>query len=205
MSTGLNSGGYIPLTQPYNVAPWNFAGNERTSSIPPGVVDWVLLELRSDSSAGSVVARRAAFMKSNGMVVDTDGTSPVGFRGPVPGPYYLVVRHRNHLAIMSANAVALSASSALYDFTTGQGQAYSTNPGVLDPMIGLGTGGTAPFGMIAGDANSNRTINAADRTATRLGANSSGYRLDDVSLDGNTNAADRTKTRRNANKTTSVP
>ena len=72
-------------------------------------------------------------------------------------------------------------------------------------MKGLGTGGTAPFGMFAGDASSDGRINAADWTLTRLGANQSGYRKDDVTLDGLTNASDRTRTRLNANKATMVP
>ena len=46
---------------------------------------------------------------------------------------------------MSLNAVALSGSSALYNFTTAQTQAYGTNP-----MKALSGGG---FGMIAGDAS----------------------------------------------------
>jgi hypothetical protein len=34
------------------------------------------------------------------------------------GNYYLVIKHRNHLAIMSAAAISLNGnSSVLYDFT----------------------------------------------------------------------------------------
>ena len=36
----------IPLTQPYNGAPWNYTGTESVATIPAGVVDWVLPELR---------------------------------------------------------------------------------------------------------------------------------------------------------------
>ena len=74
---------------------------------------------------------RAAFIKSDGTIVDTDGTSPVQFTGLSDGDYYVVIRHRNHLAIMSASAIPLSSSSALYDFTTSQSQAYTTG---TDPM-----------------------------------------------------------------------
>ena len=65
------------------------------------------------------------FLKSDGTIVDTDGTSPVQFTGLSAGNYYIVIRHRNHLAIMSASAIPLSSSSALYDFTTAQSQAYT--------------------------------------------------------------------------------
>ena len=128
----------MPTDQPYYAAPWNYSGNEHVGSIPSGVVDWVLVELRSDTT--TTTATRAAFVKSDGTVVDTDGTSAVAFVSVPAGSYYVVIRHRNHLAVMSAVAVALNSSSSLYDFTTGQGQAYSTNPGVIDPMKGLGIG-----------------------------------------------------------------
>ena len=55
-----------------------------------------------------MVGRRAALLKSDGSVVDLDGSSQVKFKGIVPGNYYIVVRHRNHLPIMSANPVNLS-------------------------------------------------------------------------------------------------
>ena len=57
MSTYLNVGGLIPLSQPYNTSPWNYSGTESVSSIPSNVVDWVLVELRSDET--TVVASRA--------------------------------------------------------------------------------------------------------------------------------------------------
>ena len=68
----------------------------------PDIVDWVLVELRTGTAAGTKVATRAAFLKSDGTIVDTDGTSPVQFTGLSAGNYYIVIRHRNHLAIMSA-------------------------------------------------------------------------------------------------------
>ena len=70
------------------------------------------------------MATRAAFIKSDGTIVDVDGTSPVEFSGAASGDYYVVVRHRNHLAVMSAGVVALSAASTAYDFTTGTDKYY---------------------------------------------------------------------------------
>ena len=59
---------------------------------------------------------------------------------------------------MTASAIPLSSSSALYDFTTSQSQAYSTG---TDPMVVLAGGG---YGMIAGDGNNSAIITAADVT-----------------------------------------
>ena len=102
MTTELNNQGYIPLTQPYNKAPWNYNGNENVTSIPNNIVDWVLVELRTETDESTKVAVRAAFIKSNGWIVDTDGNSPLNFYGIDEGNYYIVIHHRNHLSIMSS-------------------------------------------------------------------------------------------------------
>ena len=41
MTTYLNLFGLIPLSQPYNSAPWNYTGTENVESIPTDVGDWV--------------------------------------------------------------------------------------------------------------------------------------------------------------------
>ncbi len=188
MSTTLNTTGYIPPGQPYGGAPWNYSGTESVAGIPSGVVDWVLVELRMGTPPTmTTIARRAAFVKSNGSVVDMDGTSQVSFDGVATGSYYIVVRHRNHLAIMSANAVNFTTGSASYDFTTAQMQAYGT-----EPMKDLGGG---VYGIWAGDVNGNGTIKYSgpgnDRALilTRIGgtditATVSGYYAEDVNMNG---------------------
>ncbi len=104
MNTNLNTSGYIPKNQPFNQSPWNFTGTEHADSIPSGVVDWVLVSLRSNTSSSSTVAERAGFLKSDGTIVDLDGTSSLAFVVD-EGYYFVVVEHRNHLPIMSANTV----------------------------------------------------------------------------------------------------
>ena len=125
---------------------------------------------------GLVYGRRAAFLKSDGTIVDTTGSSPVLFNGLSEGNYYIVIRHRNHLAVMSKNSVSLSGSSSLYDFTTAQEQAYGTNP-----MKALSGGG---FGMIAGDANGDGFISASDKNISWFPQNGLiGYLSGDFNLD----------------------
>jgi hypothetical protein len=99
MNTTLRNNGYVPPAQPYSAAPWNYTGTEAVDTVPVGVVDWVILELRSDLT--TQVSRRAAFLKSDGSLVDLDGVSSVKFPAVTPGDYYVVVRHRNHLAVMT--------------------------------------------------------------------------------------------------------
>lgn len=146
MTTTLNITGDLPTRQPYNKSPWNYSGSEKVSvvdSIPaggnskvdffdnnPNIVDWVLVELRTGTAANTAVAKRAGFIKSDGNIVGLDGISPLRF-GVADGDYYVVIYHRNHLAVMSANPVTLSnASVASYDFTTGSDKFYGTGGGV---------------------------------------------------------------------------
>jgi hypothetical protein len=181
MRTSLNAAHLIPLTQPYNLAPWSYPGTESVSSIPPDVVDWVLVQLRS--SPATVVKTRAAFLKSNGMVVDLDGTGVVKFAGSPATTYYIVVMHRNHLSVMTALEPALSGTGSLYDFTTAQTQAYGTNP-----MVDLGGG---KYGIISGDANGDGIVDATDRSDAWNDRLQTGYKHSDVNLDGIVDASDR--------------
>jgi hypothetical protein len=77
MNTVLYQSGHLPLTQPYNTAPWNYAGTENVAIIPSAdVVDWVLLEFRDaplgapSATPATTVERRAAFILIDGSIVD---------------------------------------------------------------------------------------------------------------------------------------
>jgi hypothetical protein len=195
MSIALNTSGYIPSTQPFNTSPWNYTGTESVASIPTGVVDWTLIELRSTTT--TVVARRAAFIKSDGSLVDLNGTSQLSFASVAPGNYYVVIYHRNHLAVMTANTVTLSNNPTLYDLTLSQTQAYGTNP-----MKNLGSG---VYGLFTGDADGSGSVNATDRSSTWNQRNLSGYNGTDVDLSGAVNASDRSIVWNNRNISTQVP
>ena len=145
----------------------------------------MLVQLRASTAASSAVATRAAFLKSNGTIVDLDGSSPVDFIGISPGDYYIVIEHRNHLAVMSSAAVPLP-NSSVYDFTTSFTSTYGTNP-----MYTLSDG---KLGMWAGDVDGNGTIkyngSGNDRLPilSRLGNVQSttvnGYYNEDVNMNG---------------------
>jgi hypothetical protein len=194
MSTALNTAGVIPISQPYNTAPWDYTGTESVGSIPSGVVDWILVQLRSNTT--TTIATRAALLKSDGSVVDLDGTSPVSFAGVPAGDYYIVIRHRNHLAIMSAVTWALSGSSSLYDFTTAQSQAYGTNP-----MKSVGSS----FAMINGDVDANAGVGASDLVSVRSAVGSSTYNASDVDMNGGVGASDLVVVRTNVGQSTQMP
>ncbi|MBN2104312.1 hypothetical protein JW835_09760 [bacterium] len=101
MKTYLYDSSYIPKTSPYI--------DERiVDTVPPNVVDWVLVELRSNADSDTV-AQKSFFLRKDGYVVDEDGTTTeLEIEGVTSGDYYIVVRHRNHLAIMSDVPQSLS-------------------------------------------------------------------------------------------------
>jgi len=159
MSTYLNNSGLIPLSQPYSGLPWNYDGTESVSNdfftANPDIVDWVLIQLRTVTASSTTVATRAAFLKSNGVVVDLDGNSPISFF--VSGgtqEYYLVIKHRNHLPVMSSLSFQINENTPLYNFTIAQNKAYG-----VESMVNLGDGN---YGLFAGDANGNGQIQNND-------------------------------------------
>lgn len=187
MGTGLLAGGFIPLAQPYNTTPWNYAGPESVTTVPADVVDWVLIALRTGTDAASEVARRAAFVKADGTIVDLDGTSDVQFDGLADGTYYVVLDHRNHLPAMTAAGVNAGVSAPCtglycYDFTSA---ATFGTAGQID----LGGGA---FGLWGGDGNRDASVSAFDFLTVWLPENGSpaGYKYSDFNMDSNVSAFD---------------
>ncbi len=190
---GPDSDDVIPATSPYSE-------DVRTATaVPSGVTDWVLVQVRSTVD-GSALGARSCFLKANGMLVGDDGsTGYIGVKVP-PGGYYVVVRHRNHLAVMTAAAVAgltWGVTPSTYDFTTGSGQFY-------------GTGGakeleTDVWGMIAGDPNSSGGVNATDYLVVKGESGQSGYYAEDCNMSGLVNATDYLVIKPNSGKNCQVP
>ena len=180
MNTSLLNNNVIPLAHPYSGSPWNYAGSEIVDSVPSGVVDWILIELRT-SATSAAVGQRAGFLLSDGRVVDVAGVSPVVFGdGLVAGDYFIVIKHRNHLAIMSATAQPLSGASVEYDFTDDAINTYGTN-GIATLSI---SGGGSAFGMLAADANADNTVFVQDLGAYAAQRFSNGYLNADFNMDG---------------------
>ena len=191
MTTLMNSGGILPLSQPYNVAPWNYAGTESVVSIPnSNVVDWVLVELRDAPSAplatiGTRIARQAGFLLKNGQIVGLNGTSPLQFTVIVNNQLFAIVWYRNHLGVMSASGLVNVGGTFTYDFTTGSGQAYGG--AAAHKQIGTGI-----WGMMSGDGDGNGTVNINDKTLVwSINAGKTGYFTSDFNLDRQTNNKDK--------------
>ncbi len=139
MRDGIRSNGLLPNKEPYSTLANfdHFGGGGGETVVSPAVlqvtgknaiVDWVMVELRSSNDISKPVSTRSALLQRDGDVVSTDGVSPVNFLGLPEGNYHVVVRHRNHLGIMTANPLPLSNVTTLVDFTLTSTQLYGTNP-----------------------------------------------------------------------------
>jgi subtilisin family serine protease len=192
MRWDLRKGGDVPLTSPYSQ-------DARTvTAIPLKTVDWVLIQLR-ETPAGPAVISKSVFLRNNGRLVADDGVTTKIALNAAAGNYYLVIRHRNHLAVMSAGTLALSASgSTMYDFTAGAGMTY-------------GTGGSKPvetdvWGMIGGNANNaNSMINILDASAVKSKLSRVGYLTEDATLSRVVNVLDNALVKSNLSKASKVP
>lgn len=189
MDDDLRLGGYIPLAQPYNVAPWLYMGSENVPAIPPNVIDWVLIQLRDAPNAGSAtpgtaIATRAAFVLNDGSIVDLDGSSNLQFNAVINDDLFVVLWHRNHLGIISANPLTDAGGGVYpYNFTTA-GQALGPDG---QKQIAAGV-----YGMFGGDGDANGFIQLNDKTGVWApNAGTEGYKSADFNLDGQTNNQDK--------------
>jgi hypothetical protein len=197
MNTSLNNAGIIPLSQPYNVTPFNYSGTESVGAIPnANVVDWVLVELRkpgsglpSDASAASIVGRKAGFLLNNGIVTDLDGVTPIAFDISKQGAAFVVIRHRNHLGVLSNSIPSNSAGTFANDFTA-IGNSYKAAGAASDPEVLLSGG--VKYGLWSGDANKNGVVNVTDINVIKIAVAGSagGYLLTDANLSNSINVTD---------------
>jgi hypothetical protein len=193
--TSSNSDSPFPLYQPYSGDPWLYSGGEHVTSVPTGVVDWIYLELRQSSSPGSadastIFGRRAAFLKTNGSIVDLDGISPVKFYNAPYNPannVYLVVKHRNHLAIMSSSGSIKNPSGVFaYDFTDSGAKTYGYPDGIKFV--------SGKWSLVGGNGYPDSDINSDDYTISwdpEIGL-FDGYYSGDFNLNGTVDSDDYT-------------
>ena len=178
----------LPLSQPYSGTPWNYAGTESVTEIPANVVDWVLIELRdapdaASATSGTMIAQLTAFLLNDGSVVGLDGLSNLRFNNSITQQLFIVVWHRNHISVLSANPVTITGSVYNYDFSTSAGQAYGT-----DAQKYLGSG---IYGKKGGDANADGFVDLSDKTIWASQAGTRGYKSGDFTMDGQVNNPDK--------------
>ncbi|MCB0805357.1 MAG: PKD domain-containing protein [Bacteroidales bacterium] len=184
-------GTYLPLFQPFNQDPWYYSGSESVGSIPNSdIVEWVLIDVRdaaTPAGAGSAtsVEKHAAFVKNDGTVVDLDGSSNIPLSATISQNMYVVVWQRNHIGIMSNNALVASGGVYNYDFSSDVNQVYGGILGHKELSPGV-------WGMFSGDADRDGVVGTDDKsTIWQNNAGTDGYNFSDYNLDSQTDNADK--------------
>ena len=200
----LNTNQTLPYITPYTLAaPWLHYSASDIALNPfiyddgdpstGGWVDWVLVEVYSyNYGYYAKVDAQSALLYWDGRLFNTSGQQGLFFSTLLPGDYYINIKHRNHLAIANQTAVSLTVQSQL-DFDTNVFELDFTN------VLTITTGATATVAgnqcMLAGDVNSDNTIDSADRDLLNTQVDSilplevdgtalNGYFLTDTNFDG---------------------
>lgn len=149
MNDDLRQNALIPTISPYedgatcSASVFDTSGND-------AIVDWVWLELRALNDNTTIVKSRSALVQRDGDVVDMDGTSHIEMQAP-PNNYYIVIKHRNHLGVMSSNTFGLrEEATTTIDFTDNTFLTYGSNA-----QVQLSSGNTA---LWSGDLNNDTKI-----------------------------------------------
>ncbi len=193
MYTVLNVDNLLPKNQPFNTSPWNYAGSESVPSIPNvDVVDWILVELRDASTPtlaipSTIMEQQAAFLLKDGSIVGLDGSSDLSVTNSPIDNLFVVIWHRNHLGVMTADPVVEIGGIYTYNFTAGANMAHGGITGHKE--LGSGTG---IYGMVGGDGDADGEVNLLDKTNIwMLQAGQEGYISGDFNMDGQVNNPDK--------------
>ncbi len=196
----------IPLSQPYNNAPWNYNGNEQVVNLPNvPIVDWIYVQTRKSidinlATSDSVTAEAVGWLRSDGRIVGLNGIDYLTMPINQPGNQYVVVYHRTHIPIMSNSTIVLDNEAYYFDFTSSQNQAYGSEPQQALP------GGY--WGMYSGriEQTTPFLIDNADIQRVWLDKNLEGSYADaDAVLEGLVDATDRSMVWNNRNRSSQVP
>ena len=149
MTDNLRANNVIPSTSPYidaistDPTIFNTTGND-------AIVDWVYITLRDKNDNTNIINEGSALLQADGDIVGVDGVSPLKlFTGA--DDYFIAVKHRNHLGIMSLNPVSLDKNTTAINFTDGLLSTYGTNAQKYFSTTGL-------YALWSGDANGDESI-----------------------------------------------
>ena len=178
MNNKLVTNNLIPTTSPYSDA----LELPVSSSFSQDIVDWVWIELRDAANQTNIALSRSALLKRNGDVVDTDGHKPIICDIP-DGDYYLMVSHRNHLGVITANPINISCGTTVVDLKYDSSLLF----GGINSLKELDYG---DIGLYAGDYNGDGQIQNTDKNAVEPLRGLSGYNNADINMNGEVQNSD---------------
>lgn len=196
----LADGGVLPLVQPYSDL-FAHPGNKVLS--PPimelngdnAPTDWVLVELRAADNSANRVFSYAGIVQRDGDVADSQNNfTTLAIPNVAAGVYYVSLRHRNHLSVMTAEPITLSATPTLIDFSNPATKVFGNHVRTQVDSVSL---------MLSGDLNKDEKIIGAgpgndgndilstvlihpDNGAANTNFTLPGYYVSDLNMDGMT-------------------
>ncbi len=185
----------FPLTDPYPALGYVHTGSGNAGVLNPlllgqgtstRIIDWAVVELRDAVDPSVVVASRSGLIRAGGSIAELDNSSPLAFAVP-EGDYYVAVRHRNHLGIMTAATVALSGTAQSVSLDLASTATHGVDATKVAGTKQLMWAGDVNFDgtvQYTGSGNDREPILQAIGSGTPTGS-VSGYHSEDLNLDGN--------------------
>jgi len=178
MNNNLQRLGLVPLTDPYT-GRMTTTNTVLQNTGNAAIVDWVLLELHAESPVKKVVSSYPALLRRDGEIVANDGISPIRIAVPEQTDYYIIIKHRNHLPVKSANTVTFTYPAVTQDFEAGNNSRQKQ----------LSNGS---YAMYAADITGEHTIDGEDKIIwSALNGTFYQYHPADTNLDGDINGLDK--------------
>jgi hypothetical protein len=139
------------------------------------ICDSVWIELRQASSPYAIVHSFQVIQNTSGWI-SANVTC-------LPGPYYIVVRHRNTIPTWSANPVLFTGTQINYDFSDAASKAYGANQREVS---------TGVWAFYCGDVNQDENTDLLDLQLIELDVTGFqfGYYATDINGDGNVDLLD---------------
>ena len=133
------------------------------------------MELRDSADGTTVIESMSALLQADGDVVASDGVSPLTINVP-EGTYYIVMSHRNHLGIRTANPINLTSGTQSIDLTGNT----ALIEGGTNAIANMGDGN---FALFSGDFDGNGQVQNSDKVAVEILRGTNGF--SDADLDMN--------------------
>lgn len=165
-----------------------------------GIVDWIYVEVWDyppngkgfgDNKKGKLIDSTSALLLSNGIIAGIDGKEYVSFDHLTNNDYYIIIKHRNHMSILSAEKVTFTgvvADITTVDFTQKMENAFDNSRPLTDQdPLKMKNGKCLMYG---GELNGDGLITGSDLQIFFREVFSIGYNIADVSLDSQVNAVD---------------
>ena len=132
------------------------------------------MEIRDGANGTTVVESMSVLLQADGDVVGADGVSALTVNVP-EGNYYIMLSHRNHLGIRTANPVSLSGGTQSLDLTGNS----TLIEGGANAIANMGDGN---FALFSGDFDGNGQVQNSDKVAVEILRGTNGFSNADLDM-----------------------